>query len=253
MKKYLIANWKMNLTEQESYNLAYNVKKKFSSTPDLTVVLAPAFPCLRKVGETLKGTKIELAAQDVASASQGAFTGEVSAAMLKEAGCSYAIIGHSERRTLLNESDEMINKKINECYRAHLTPILCLGESQLENSGGQRDAILAQQLQRALSDVSGLPDNDLLIAYEPIWAIGSGEPMEAQEMQPVQMLVKRIISSLYSEKFYEEHIDLLYGGSVSPVNAGSFWELPFLHGLLTASASLDATSFYEIAIQAETK
>lgn len=249
MGKILIANWKMNLSEQASYDLARQYTKELHDQPDLEIVVAPSFPCLYRVGHVFKDTEIHLAAQDVAIAEKGAYTGGVSASMLAELDCRYSLVGHSERRQYFGETDEMIQRKLNQCYAAGITPVLCIGENALEKSAGQRDAVLAHQLKSALENVMTLPNNHLLIAYEPIWAIGTGNVMESEEMQAVDRLLKRIISSLYSEKFYDEFVRLLYGGSVSSINAGSFWAEESVDGLLVASASLEIDSFVSIAEQ----
>lgn len=250
MKNIIIANWKMKLNEKQSIQLAKEYRKiKVKRTVE--VVVAPSFPMLNEVVGILKGTDLIVGAQNVAVQASGTFTGEVSSEMLSDLGCKYVIVGHSERRTKMNETDEMINKKINQVYHAKMTPILCIGETLEENKIGQRDSVLVRQLQRDLSKVDCLPEKELVIAYEPIWAIGSGQYMEPEEMQIIQRVVKRAISSLYSEKFYDEKVRLIYGGSVNNINAKDFLAQNNVRGLLIATASLEANSFNEIVKQAE--
>ncbi|MFH0779649.1 MAG: triose-phosphate isomerase [Parcubacteria group bacterium] len=249
--KYLIANWKMNLNEDASLNLAKKYKKRLKGFKNLTIVIAPDLLYLKEIKQDLGKSTIKVCGQNVAAEEKGAYTGEVSAQMLKEIGCDFAIVGHSERRINLNETSELVNKKMNQCYNAGLVPILCVGETMEERLKGQTEAVLTRQLHGALGRVNGLPESDLFIAYEPVWAIGSGKNMDPSEFQAVYRIIKRVLSSLFSEKFYEEKVRLLYGGSVSSINAKDFWIAPHIHGLLVATGSLEMDEMYNIAMQAE--
>lgn len=240
----------MNLLEKESLDLAYEYKKRLTGVKDLAVVIAPTNLYLKEINKIIKHSPLLLAAQNVAAQKKGSFTGEVSAAMLKETGCRYVLVGHSERRQHLSESNELVNQKINQCYNGGLIPVLCLGETMEEKTAGRREAVLVQQIHSALEKVNGLPENNLLLAYEPVWAIGTGEFIEMREFEAVQRIIKRTISSLYSERFYNERVALLYGGSVNSINAKEFWQQDYLHGLLVGTASLDIEEIYNITIEA---
>ncbi|MBU1132254.1 triose-phosphate isomerase [Patescibacteria group bacterium] len=248
MRKMLIANWKMNLSYDDSLGLASKYVElidKFAKENDIAI--APSFPCLPEIKKKLAHSAIVLGAQDVSSEESGAFTGEVSAEMLAEIGCQYAIVGHSERRLNVNETDEMIGKKINQCFNRKLIPILCIGETSEEKERGERDSILARQLHRALEKVKANSESDLIIAYEPVWAIGTGNPVRAEDLQPVQLLIKRTVCSLFSEKYYSDHVRFIYGGSVDAKNAKEFLQLDFISGLLAGTVSLNADDFLAVA------
>ncbi|MEK7511781.1 MAG: triose-phosphate isomerase [Patescibacteria group bacterium] len=251
MKKILIGNWKMNLNEEQCLELVFQLQKRFKKISSVEVAVAPSFVYLKDVRAILAKSKIKLAGQNVAPCVGGSCTGEVSAAMLKNQGCSFAIVGHADRRRELNETDEMINKKINQSLNAGLTPILCIGETLEEKSASSTDAVLVRQLHTALQKVNGLPENELIVAYEPVWAIGTGKYFSAAELILPYKTIKRTISSLYSEKFYEAKVRFVYGGSVNSIIAKDYWALDFLQGIFVGTASLDVEEFYNIAIQAE--
>lgn len=250
MKNIIIANWKMNLDESDSLKLAKEYYNNIKTNRNTEVVIAPSFPMIKEIQKIFSGTDFILSSQDIAAQESGAYTGEVSAKMLKDLGCKYVIIGHSERRSVMGETNEMINKKLNQCFNAGLSPILCIGETLQENKDDKRDYVLVQQLQQALSNVNGLPEKELVIAYEPVWAIGSGQYMEPKDIQLVQSIVKRVIFSLYSEKFYNEKVRLIYGGSVNSINASDFLSEENISGLLVGTASLDSSVFRNIVEQA---
>jgi len=251
MKKLLIANWKMNLLEEVSLTLAEKYKKSLKKMKNVEVVIAAPFVYLNQLRDLLRKGNISLAAQDVAGQEKGAYTGEVSAAMLKGAGCKYCLVGHSERRQKLGETDTLINQKINQCYNVGLIPVLCVGETLAERDGNRSESVIVNQLQAALRDVNGLPESDLIIAYEPIWAIGTGKYLEAPHIQPIERVIKRTLSTMFSEKFYADKVRLLYGGSVNSIIAPHYWSADFLSGILVGSASLDAEEFGHIAEEGE--
>lgn len=265
MKKLLIANWKMNLLEDASLALAEKYKRSLKRLKNVEIVIAAPFVYLNQLRELLRKSDITLAAQDVAGQEKGAYTGEVSAAMLKGAGCKYCLIGHSERRRKLGEDDALINQKINQAYNVGLIPILCVGEDLAERDGNRSESVIVNQLQNALRDVNGLlrcesaglssrvsgPESELVIAYEPIWAIGTGKYLEASHIQPIERVLKHTVSVIFSEKFYEDKVRLLYGGSVNSIIAPHYWNAGFLGGILVGSASLDAEEFNHIAEEGE--
>ncbi|MFH0987918.1 MAG: triose-phosphate isomerase [Parcubacteria group bacterium] len=236
--KYLIANWKMNLNREQSLDLAKEYKKKVKGGKEYQIIIAPIALALPEIKKELGRSSIKLSAQNVAAEAVGSFTGEISAAMFKEAGAEYSLVGHSERRHFINETSEMIAKKITRCYEAGLTPILCIGETADEKENNQTEAALVRQLQSALFKVENLVDKELFIAYEPVWAIGTGACLVPAEMAPIYRVVKRTISSMVSDKYYGEKVKLLYGGSVTGERAASFWGLAYLDGLLVGGQSL---------------
>ena len=252
MKKILVGNWKMNLDEEQCLALAFQLQKRFRKISNIEVAVAPSFVYLKEVRAILAKSKIKVVGQNVAPCVGGSCTGEVSATMLKNQGCDLAIIGHADRRRELNETNEMINKKINQSLNVGLTPILCIGETFEEKSAGSTDAVLVGQLHAALGKVNGLPEKELIVAYEPVWAIGTGKYLSANELISPYKTIKRTISSLYSEKFYEEKVRFIYGGSVNSIIAKDYWTLEFLQGIFVGTASLDIDEFYNIAIEAET-
>jgi len=248
-KKILIANWKMYLNEDKSLELAKIYKKLLKSKSSLEIVACPSFPYLSQINKLWQKSKFAICSQNIAFKEKGALTGEVSATMVKELGCKYALIGHSERRHQLGELDKMINMKVNLAYHNKLIPVLCIGETLEEKTSGQRESIISRQIRNAIEKVDSLPENKLLIAYEPVWAIGGGESMDPEEMYTMIRIIKRNISSLYSEKFFEENVSILYGGSVNSINAKEFWNIDGLSGMLVGSASIDANEFYNISEQ----
>lgn len=251
MKKILIANWKMNLLEDASLTLAEKYRKSLKKLKNVEVVIAAPHVYLNQLRDLLHKSDIRLAAQDVAGQEKGAYTGEVSAAMIKGAGCKYCLVGHSERRLKLGETDALINRKINQAYNVGLIPVLCVGENFAERDGNRSESVIVNQLQAALRDVNGLPESELIIAYEPIWAIGTGKYLEAPHIQPIERVIKRTLSTMYSEKFYQDKVRLLYGGSVNSIIAPHYWNAGFLGGILVGSASLDAEEFNHIAEEGE--
>ena len=172
-QKYLIGNWKMNLNHEQSLDLVFKLKNRLKKISQVEVIIAPSFLYLKEIKELLGKSHIKLASQTVAPQSKGAYTGEISAGMLKEVGVDYVIVGHSERRQCCNETDQMINKKLNQCFHNGLTPILCIGETLEQRREKLTESVIVKQLQKALSKVDSLPENEILICYEPVWAVGA--------------------------------------------------------------------------------
>jgi triosephosphate isomerase len=235
----------MNLLEKQTVFLAKKIKQKKFSRVEL--VLAPSFPYLNAVKKQILKTKIKLAAQNVAAWEVGAHTGEVSATMLKELGCDYAIVGHSERRVELAESGHLINLKISQLVQKNLTPIFCVGETAEDKKTGQKNQVLVQQIKTSLSKISGLEKVDLIVAYEPVWAIGSGQAVTIVDLEESYRVIKHAFSMLISEKYFEEHVRFIYGGSVDLGNIGEFSRISYLHGFLVGGASLQAETFFKLA------
>ena len=243
----LVANWKMFLKKTETINLAREIVHKVHSAKDLEIVLAPSFLYLAELRDLAKKYDLALCGQDLSTEKEGAVTGQISGEMLKECGCQYVLVGHSERRSLARETEEMINRKINMAYSAGLIPLLCVGETMAEKQAEQTEQVLIKQIQTAIQKVSALPENELVIAYEPVWAIGSGNYLEVSEIDSMIKIIKRIVSHIYSEKFFEEKVRILYGGSVNNLLAPGYFAEKRLSGLLVGRASCHAEDFASIA------
>jgi len=246
--KIVIANWKMKLSLAETSELAKKMKNKFKNFSRNEVVICPNLISLAEVGKILKGGKLKLGAQNVFWEDKGAYTGEVSSAMLKEAGCEYVIVGHSERRKYLLENYEMIHQKFKAVLGVDgLTPIVCVGEEAEERKTDRRDFVLVDQLQQALGGINLLGDQRVIVAYEPIWAIGSGVAIEPEEAEYAHKIIKISLRDMFGMKVVKNNFRIIYGGSISSENVKEFADLEGVDGLLVGGASLDAEEFYKIA------
>ena len=247
MKKrdLLIAgNWKMHKTPDESVE---ELKKLLSMIKgiDLShkeIMIAPSYTALYPMGKVIKGTDVKLGAQDVFYEAQGAYTGEISPEMVKGCGCTQVIIGHSERRQFFHDSDEIINKKISFAISNGLTPVFCIGETKNERSENKTINVLDKQIQNGLKAISVSAGNELVIAYEPVWAIGTGETATPEQVDEAHKAIRLIIEKIYN-KNVAENIKILYGGSVKPGNAKELLSLENVDGALVGGASLKAEDF----------
>ncbi len=234
MKKLIVANWKMQLTTKEAVKLARQLGAlKWSG---LELVLCPSFTALEPVARALK-KKYLLGAQDVFWARPGAYTGEIAAADLKELGCQYVLIGHSERRQFLGETDQMVGQKVPAALEAGLTPVVCVGESEAERRRGEEETIVKRQLAAALDGLA-VGRKNLVIAYEPVWAIGSGRTPKPREIQAMHQLIARAL-----EEANVTQARVIYGGSVTADNILDFVNLPEVDGALIGGASPDFKKF----------
>jgi len=246
-KPIIIANWKCNpTTSAEAKRLFGSVKKGLRNSKKTEVVICPPFVFSQRLipqGGNL--SMIKLGAQDCFYEEKGAFTGEISAIMLKNLGCHYVIIGHSERRRIFQETDEMINKKMQAAIKAGLKPILCIGESKEEK--GEIAAVFKTQIKSAFREISKskISKSGLCIAYEPVWAIGSGEPCGIDEAMSAKLLIQKILISFLGKSLTKK-IPILYGGSVTSKNTQDFINEAGMNGLLIGSASLNAQEFIKI-------
>ncbi len=246
--KIVIANWKMKLNLAQTVDLAKKIKTKFKNFNKGELAICPNFISLLEVGKILKDTNIALGAQDVFWEELGAYTGEISASMLVEAGCSYVIVGHSERRQFLMENYEMIHKEIKAVLaQEDLTPIVCIGENWEERKTDRRDFVLFDQLQQALSGLNIVGDQKIIIAYEPIWAIGSGTAIEPAEAEYAHKIIKLTLNDMFGMKTVDNNFKIIYGGSINSENVKGFTNLENMDGLLVGGASLDANEFYKVA------
>ncbi len=241
-KPIIAGNWKMNKTTAEARDLAAKLIPLVSSVKDREIVLGPAFTSLEAVSETIKGTNIVLAAQTMQWEDKGAFTGEISAEMLLDLGCKYVIIGHSERRQYFGETDETVNKKVKQALKKGLLPIMCVGETLAEREAGRLNDIINRQVTGGLKDISADDMKKIVIAYEPVWAIGTGRTATPEQANEVHALIRQKAKSLYSAEI-AEILRIQYGGSVTPENVSQLMSKPDIDGALVGGASLKPESF----------
>lgn len=247
MRRRIIAgNWKMHNNISESQNLVTKLVTGLTNQNLIReVIICPPFTSLSETSNLLKGTKIELGAQNMHFEEKGAFTGEISSDMLKSVGCKYVILGHSERRTIFGETDELINKKIKKALSSELTPIFCIGESLEQRENGTTNDVIKRQVLEGIKDIKEEDVNKIIIAYEPIWAIGTGKTATPEQAQEVHKFIRSILKEIFSEAT-SENIPILYGGSVKPNNAEDLLAKEDIDGALVGGACLDAESFVSI-------
>lgn len=245
-KKVIAGNWKMNNDLHGTVSLISDLKKELNGkNVEAEVIICPPFTSLETASTLLKDSVIKLGAQNMYFEESGAFTGEVSVSMLKSVGCEYVILGHSERRTIFNESDQVINKKIKTAIKFGLKPIFCIGETLEEREKGITFKVVETQIQNGLKDLSESDLSNLIIAYEPVWAIGTGRNATPQQAQEVHQFIRGLISKLYSANFARQLV-IQYGGSVKADNAKELLSQPDIDGALVGGACLKADSFIKI-------
>ena len=253
MRKYVIAgNWKMNKTVSESVKLAEEIVAAAKDIKNTTVVISPTYLATAKVADVVKGTNVKLAVQDVHWEDQGAYTGKVSVDMVKEAGAEFVIIGHSEQRQYFGEVDATINKKTKKVLEAGLTPIVCIGETLEEREGGKLEEVLSGQIKGSYEGISEADAAKTVVAYEPVWAIGTGVTATDEQAQETQKYVRSVFAGLYSDGM-ANGLTIQYGGSMKPANAGGLLSQNDIDGGLIGGASLQAESFLGIITAAEEK
>ena len=240
MKKLILANWKMQLSFKESEKLARNYQAKIKNSV-FEVGVLPDFSALEIVGRNLSTKLFKLGAQDLAPYLKGAYTGEVSALSLKQLGVKYVLIGHSERRQEFREKSSLLRLKVQAALEAGLVPVLCIGENASQKKAGKTASVLRRQLEEVLFGLRIEKDNALVVAYEPLWAIGSGQALKAAAAEAIQVMIKGVLANLVG-RFPR----VIYGGSVSSKNAADFLEWPNIDGLLVGGASLEAAEFKKI-------
>ena len=248
-RKHVVAgNWKMFKTRDEAQATVREVVGLVGNIQNVDIVVCPPFTALGAVEEILTGTIVQLGAQNVHWKDEGAFTGEVSVSMLADYGCSHVIIGHSERRHYFQESDEVIQDKLEKVFSTELTPILCIGESLEAREADRVQEVIPSQLERALRELTDLQTSRIIIAYEPVWAIGTGRTATPELAEKVHFLIRSWLSD-HSSVGVADQVRILYGGSVTPENAGQLIEQENIDGFLVGGASLDAQSFAKIVQQ----
>ncbi|MDR2593744.1 MAG: triose-phosphate isomerase [Fibromonadaceae bacterium] len=251
MRSYIIAgNWKMNKTVAESIALAQEIVAKAKGISKTEVVIAPTYLAAAKVADVIKGSNVKLAVQDIHWENQGAYTGKVSIDMVKEIGAEYVIIGHSEQRQYFHETDETVNKKAKKVLSAGLKPIICIGETLEQRNGGKLESVLTTQVDGAYKDISKEDALKTVIAYEPVWAIGTGVVATDEQAQEAQKYVRSLVAKLYGESVTED-IRIQYGGSMKPDNADGLLAQKDIDGGLIGGAALKADSFFSIISAAE--
>jgi triosephosphate isomerase len=246
MRRPLIAgNWKMHKTPSEASSFAREIAARCRAFTDIDMAVAPPFTALAAARAGLEGSPIGLAAQNMHWEDKGAFTGEVSPGMLKDAGCTYVILGHSERRQLFGEDDERVNRKVLAAFKHGLVPIACIGETEEERDRGITFVVVDRQLTRGLKNVAAEQLGILVIAYEPVWAIGTGRTATPQQAQEVHQAVRARLTELFGREAAAK-TRILYGGSVKPDNIDHLMAEPDIDGALVGGASLDASSFQRL-------
>jgi len=242
---FIAGNWKMNKAPREADRLATELKAALVGETAVDMAVAPPALSVPAVVSRLKHTGISVAAQNLHHATRGAFTGEIAGEMLRQAGCTYAIVGHSERRHVFGENDDTVHAKVGACWRSGLLPILCVGETIAQRQAGQAEAVVTRQLATGLA---GLPADQVAattLAYEPVWAIGTGHSATPDQAQQMHATIRAWLSARYP-RFVANDARIQYGGSVKPGNAAALLSQPDIDGALVGGASLDAGNFVAI-------
>lgn len=245
-KKIIAANWKMNMTVGEAGTFLDTFLLEIGDEGGADVVIVPPFTALSKVGERLSNTNnVKLGAQNMSFEKSGAFTGEISAAMLRDLYVRYVVLGHSERRTLFGETDAIVNKKVRAAHEASLKPILCVGETLAERDADKVEEVLETQLRGSLAGMNAKEIVETVIAYEPVWAIGTGRVATPEQAQAAHAFIRKTIA-LIADQGVADKVRIQYGGSVKPDNAKTLMSQPDIDGALVGGASLDPRAFAEI-------
>jgi triosephosphate isomerase len=245
-RKFVCGNWKMHGTVAEAVALAKDVAAGLAGAPGgaVQVAVAPPFTALHAVAQAVRGSQVEVAAQDVHWEPKGAFTGEISAGMLAEVGCRHGIVGHSERRQYFGETDETVRKKVGALLAANVLPIVCVGETLAEREAGKTLAVVERQVRGALAGIPSSALAALTVAYEPVWAIGTGKTATSAQAQEVHAAIRKFLRELGGDA--ADAIRIQYGGSVKPENAAELMSQPDVDGALVGGASLKAGDFLAI-------
>src|SRR5213082_1588324 len=245
-KKIIAANWKMNMTQAESARFVESMLLDLGDITDVEVVIVPPFTAIAKVMEALgKAQNIKVGGQNMYWEKNGPFTGEISAALLRDLFVHYVVLGHSERRTLFGETDEVVNRKVRAAHDTALRPIVCIGETLEQRDKGNVEKILAIQLRGSLKDLSEKELQETVVAYEPVWAIGTGRNATPEQAQEAHSFIRRTLREM-SDETTADRIRIQYGGSVKPENAHDLLSQPDIDGALIGGASLDPRSFAQI-------
>jgi triosephosphate isomerase len=245
-RKLIIAgNWKMNKTVAESLDLVRGLKLELAAVKEVDIVICPPFTALGEVSKAVMASNLRLGAQNMSEHNFGAYTGEIAAGMLKEFSVRYVILGHSERRQLFKETTDLVGKKTRAAHAASLKPIVCVGESLHEREADQTERVLDSQVRGSLSGLTPAQMEETVVAYEPIWAIGTGKNATTIQAQEAHAFIRRLLASMYDETV-ARRVRIQYGGSVKPSNARELMSQPDVDGALVGGASLDDRSFSDI-------
>ena len=245
IRPVIVANWKMNKTVSEAIDFVNRMKKFVPGLNDRQVVIAAPFPALYPVGAVLKDSGMSLAAQNLSACKEGAYTGEISARMLVDVGCTHVIVGHSERRTFFGEDNAIVNAKIDVALQFGMQPIVCIGETLQDRETGKTFDVIERQLKEGLNQVAGHDIDQIIIAYEPVWAIGTGKTATSEQAGEAHAFIRKLVGELYG-KGQADRLPLLYGGSVNPENISKLMAQPDINGALVGGASLDVETFGKI-------
>ncbi len=241
----LAGNWKMHKTVGESEALVKALLDGLGSVSKREVAVCPPFTALAAVGPLLQGQPVALGAQDVYFEQQGAYTGAISPLMLKDLGCTYVIVGHSERREYFHDDDAMVNRKLKAVLANGMRPIMCVGETKPQRDAGNAESIVVGQVKGGLADITAAQMNEIVIAYEPIWAIGTGDTATPADAQAMHAAIRKTLTDLYDEST-ASGVRIQYGGSVKPNNVDELMAQPDIDGALVGGASLKAEDFLRI-------
>ena len=242
---FIAGNWKMNKTVEEALFLVRELKGSLKEVKEVEVAVAPPFTALYPISQELKGSSIHLASQNLLWEEKGAFTGEISAGMLKECGCHYAIIGHSERRQYFSETDDTVNRRIKAAFNHGLKVIFCIGETLQEREGKKTFSVVERQLEGGFKGIGEKEMEQIVLAYEPVWAIGTGKTATPEQAEEVHRFIRQKLERLYSKRV-SESVRIQYGGSVTPENIKGLMDQEDIDGALVGGASLKAESFARI-------
>jgi len=243
-KKIVAGNWKMNTSVSEAEELASAIRRELADCEEVDVVLCPPFTSLKVVSEVIADTQIKLGAQNIHWESDGAYTGEISAAMLRDVYCHYVILGHSERRAHFHETDKIVNRKVKAAIARNLVPIVCVGELLKERNEGQAKDVVRKQVENSLADLD-VDLKKLIVAYEPVWAIGTGQTATPEQAQEMHAYIREVLTDM-ADQDTAQSVRIQYGGSIKPANATELFCQPDIDGGLVGGASLEARSFVEI-------
>jgi triosephosphate isomerase len=243
-KPLMVGNWKMNKTVAEAVSVARVLKSSIADVTNTEVLICPAFTALYAVNSEVRGSNISIGAQDIFWEPKGAFTGEISSTMIKDVGCSYVLIGHSERRQYFNETNETVNKKIKTALVAGLTPVICVGETLKEREQDITFKVIEKQIKEGLAGLIVQQAAVIVIAYEPVWAIGTGKSATPDQAQEVHAFIRKVYSQMYGAA--SQRIRILYGGSVNSTNVFDIIKRLDIDGALVGGTSLEAESFAKL-------
>jgi len=238
-------NWKMNKTVKEAVDMVEDLKQRVGNIQDVEIVIFPPFTALKSVGEVVKGTNIGLGAQNMYWEEEGAYTGEISPLMILDIGCRYVILGHSERRQYFKETNEEINKKLKVALSSGITPVVCVGEKIEERRRGKAKKVVEEQIKDCFKEITLEEARRIVIAYEPVWAIGTGETATPEQAEEMHLFIRNLLKDLFGEEI-SQSLRIQYGGSVKPANIEELMKEKDIDGALVGGASLKADSFAEI-------